>query len=206
VIDAILFDLGNVLIRWDPRNHYRDRFRTEEEMERFLRDVCPLSWNHEMDLGKPFAIAIAERQALYPEWASLIGEWRSGWERMLGGQIDEMVSVLPQLHEQGYGLYALTNWSGETFPIARSRFPWLATFGDIVVSGEEGVGKPDAAAFQLALDRNRLDPVRTVFVDDNATNVRAAEALGFPAVLFASPEQCLTELGRLGVRVNGVTS
>lgn len=201
MIDAILFDLGNVLIRWDPRNHYRERFASTDEMEDFLRDVCPLSWNHEMDLGKPFAAAIAERQLQFPTWSDLIAEWQSGWERMLGGPIDEMVAMLPSLQQNGYRLVALTNWSGETFPIARQRFPWLATFEDIFVSGDEGIGKPDSAAFDLVLRRNRLEAHRTVFIDDNLGNVVAGRSFGLQAVHFQSPAQCLAELERLGVRL-----
>jgi 2-haloacid dehalogenase len=197
---SIIFDLGNVLIRWDPRHHYRSRFDRTEDMEFFLREVCPMAWNHEMDLGKPFAQAIAERQALFPDWAELIAEWQSGWVRMLGGPIDEMVSLLPRLQQAGYGIYALTNWSAETFPVARARFPWLATFADILVSGEEGVGKPDPAAFHLMLTRNGLDASQTVFIDDNLGNVEAAVATGMHAIHFTSPSQCQQALEALGIR------
>jgi 2-haloacid dehalogenase len=197
---SIIFDLGNVLIRWDPRNHYRSRFDRTEDMEFFLNEVCPMAWNHEMDLGKPFAQAIAERQALFPDWAELIAEWQSGWGRMLGGPIDEMVSLLPRLQQAGYGIYALTNWSAETFPVARARFPWLATFADILVSGEEGVGKPDPAVFHLMLTRNALDASQTVFIDDNPGNVEAAVATGMHAIHFTSPSQCRQALEALGVR------
>jgi 2-haloacid dehalogenase len=151
-------------------------------------------------LGKLFAQAIAERHALFPDWAELIAEWQSGWVRMLGGPIDEMVSLLPRLQQAGYGIYALTNWSAETFPVARARFPWLATFADILVSGEEGVGKPDPAAFHLMLTRNGLDASQTVFIDDNLGNVEAAVATGMHAIHFTSPSQCQQALEALGIR------
>ena len=97
MIDSVLFDLGNVLIRWDPRNHYKDRFASSVEMERFLAEITPPAWNHEMDLGKPFAHAIAERTVLHPEYGQLLAEWQSQWERMLGGAIDESVALLAEL-------------------------------------------------------------------------------------------------------------
>ena len=203
MIDTLLFDLGNVLVRWDPRHHYRDRFDTADAMESFLAEVCPPSWNHEMDLGKPFAVAIAERQALFPQHAALIAEWRTGWERMLGGEIDEMVALLPRLEEAGYGLHALTNWSAETFPVARRRFPWLRTFGHITVSGELGLAKPDARIFELALTRADRRPSRVLFIDDSGANVEAAASLGIHAIQFHSPSQCIDALRQDGIRVGG---
>src|SRR5690606_38692784 len=104
-------------------------------MDAFLAEVCPPAWNHEMDLGKPFAVAIAERQALFPEHGPLIAEWGSAWERMLGDEIPATVALLQPLAEAGYALHALTNWSAETFPVARRRYPWLQRFQHIVVSG-----------------------------------------------------------------------
>jgi 2-haloacid dehalogenase len=201
VIQNILFDLGNVLIRWDPRNHYRERFDTEAEMEAFLADVTPGTWNHEMDLGKPFAQAIAERTVLYPEYAALLGEWKSQWERMLGGAIDESVALLDELRAGGYRLAALTNWSAETFPVACARFPFLGWFEDIVVSGVEGVAKPAEEAYRLVMSRTGFEPEHTVFIDDNPPNVVAAAALGFRTIQFASASQCRDQLRELGVRV-----
>ena len=201
MIDAVLFDLGNVLIRWDPRNHYQDRFASSEAMERFLTEIAPGSWNHEMDLGKPFAQAIAERAARHPDHAELLAEWRSQWERMLGGAIDESVALLAELREAGYRVAALTNWSAETFPVARARFPFLDWFEDIVISGVEGIAKPDARMFALALRRTGFTAARTVFIDDNAPNINGARAAGFHTIHFVSPQQCREALRALGVRV-----
>jgi 2-haloacid dehalogenase len=201
MIDALLFDLGNVLIRWDPRNHYRDRFESEAQMEAFLAEVASNAWNHEMDLGKPFAQAIAERSELFPEHAQLLAEWKSGWERMLGGAIDESVALLGELKAGGYRLAALTNWSAETFPVARQRFPFLAWFDDIVISGVEGMAKPDPAMFGLALQRSGFVADRTVFIDDNLPNIIGARAVGLHTVHFTSAAQCRQELRALGVRV-----
>jgi 2-haloacid dehalogenase len=201
MIQNLLFDLGNVLIRWDPRNHYRDRFATEAEMEAFLAEVAPGSWNHEMDMGKPFAQAIAERAVLFPDHADLLSEWKSQWERMLGGAIDESVTLLAELRATGYRVAALTNWSAETYPVARERFPFLGWFDDVVISGVEGIAKPDPRMFALALERTGFEASRTVFIDDNRPNVDAARALGLHTVHFASPAQCREELRALGVRV-----
>jgi len=201
MIESVIFDLGNVLIRWDPRNHYKDRFATVEEMERFLAEITPGAWNHEMDLGKPFAQAIAERTALHPEYGELLGEWKSQWERMLGGAIDESVALLSELREAGYRIAALTNWSAETFPIARARFPFLGWFEEIVISGVERVAKPDPAMFALALARTGFVADRTVFIDDSLPNVEGARAAGMHAVHFSSTARCRDELKALGVRV-----
>ena len=201
MIDTLLFDLGNVLVRWDPRNHYRDRFASTDEMEAFLAEVCPPSWNHEMDLGKPFADAIAERQALIPQHAALIAEWRTGWERMLGGEIEEMVALLPALSHVGYRLHALTNWSAETFPVARRRYSWLRGFQSITVSGEVGLAKPDVRIFELALTRAERRPSQVLFIDDSVANVEAAASLGIHAIPFESPSQCIDALRQAGVTV-----
>ncbi|BCS35578.1 hydrolase [Luteitalea sp. TBR-22] len=202
MIDALLFDLGNVLIRWDPRNHYRDRFASEDEMEAFLAEVAPGSWNHEMDLGKPFAQAIEERTRLYPQHAALLAEWQSEWPRMLGGAIDESVAMLQELREGGYRLAALTNWSAETYPKAQAHFPFLDWFEDVVISGVERLAKPDPAMFALALQRTGFDPTRTVFIDDSLPNVEAGRAAGMHAIRFTDPRQCRADLRALGVRLD----
>ena len=201
MIDAVLFDLGNVLIRWDPRNHYRDRFASEEEMEAWLAEVTPGSWNHEMDRGKPFAQAIAERTVLYPQHAELLGEWKSQWERMLGNPIEDSVTLLAELRAAGYRIAALTNWSAETYPVARERFPFLGWFEDVIISGVEGLAKPEPAIFDIALRRTRFAPERTVFIDDNLPNIDGARAAGLETIHFESPSQCRAELRALGVRI-----
>lgn len=200
-IDAVLFDLGNVLIRWDPRYHYRERFPSEEEMEAWLAEVTPSAWNHEMDRGKPFAQAIAERTVLYPEHAELLGEWKSQWQRMLGDAIDDTVTLLDDLRTHGYRIAALTNWSAETFPVARERFPFLGWFEDVIISGVEGLAKPEPAIFEVALKRTGFVPERTVFIDDNEPNIIAARALGLHTIHFSSADACRNDLRELGVRV-----
>lgn len=200
-IDAVLFDLGNVLIRWDPRYHYRERFASADEMEAWLAEVAPGTWNHEMDRGKPFAEAIAERTALYPQHAELLGEWQTQWERMLGEAIEESVTLLADLRTAGYRVAALTNWSAETFPVARARFPFLGWFEDVIISGVERLAKPEPEIFEIALRRTGFVAETTVFIDDNQPNVTAAASLGMRTILFTNAEACRADLRELGVRV-----
>ena len=199
-IDTVLFDLGNVLIRWDPRNLYRKLFGTDTRaMEHFLEHVCSAEWNHALDAGRPFAEAIPELQHRHPEYAEHIAAWRGRWPEMLGGAIEGTVDLLEELRGRGHRLYALSNWSSETFPHARSTFPFLAWFEHIVISGDVGLAKPDPAIFELAVRHCRLDPARTLFVDDLERNVATARAVGMQATRFTGPAQFREELERYGL-------
>jgi 2-haloacid dehalogenase len=199
-MNAIVFDLGGVLIDWNPRYLYAPLFGADRDaMEDFLARVCAPEWNSEIDAGKPFAQAVSERQRAFPEHTRLIALWRDGWPRMLRAAIDGSVEILAQLHSRGHRLIALSNWSAETFPIARERFDFLGWFEDIVVSGEVGLTKPDPRIFALALERNRLAAERTLFIDDLPANVDAARALGMHAVLFQGPQPLRAELERRGL-------
>ena len=199
-MDAVLFDLGGVLIDWNPRYLYRPHFADNEAaMEHFLTNVCAGDWNHEIDAGKRFADAVAERQRLFPDHAELIALWESGWESMLGDAIAETVAILEELKARGLRLYALTNWSYETFPIARRRFDFLDWFQDIVVSGEVKLAKPDPRIFDLACTRCQLAPGSTVYIDDAPRNVDAARALGFHALHFQEPARLRRELAALNL-------
>jgi len=199
-MNAIVFDLGGVLVDWDPRHLYAPLFGADRTaMEDFLTRVCTPEWNREMDAGKPFAQAIAERQRAFPEHAELIALWKDGWPRMLRQAIAGSVEILAQLRARGYRLAALTNWSAETFPVARARFGFLAWFEDIVVSGEVKLIKPDPRIFELALERNRLDMAQTLFIDDAPVNVQAARELGLAAVLFEGPQALRVELEQRGL-------
>ncbi len=199
-MDAVVFDLGGVLIDWDPRYLYKTLFNGDEAaMERFLETVCPADWNRQMDAGKPFAEAVAERQALFPEHAHLIAQWHSDWEVMLKDAIPDTLQILTELRERDVRLYALTNWSAETFPLARARFPFLEWFEHIVVSGEVKLAKPDPRIFELTLARCQLNPHATVYIDDLAHNVDAARALGMTALHFEQPAQLREDLQALGL-------
>jgi 2-haloacid dehalogenase len=199
-VNTILFDLGAVLIDWNPRYLYRPLFDGDEQaMERFLTEVVPPEWNHEIDAGKSFAAAVAERICEYPEHAKLIALWQRGWEKMLRDQISDSVAVLGELRDKGHRLYALTNWSAETFPIARQRFGFLEWFEDIVVSGEVKLAKPDPRIFRLTIERCRLEPARTLFIDDSPRNVEAGRNAGMHALQYTNSQQLRADLLLLGL-------
>ena len=187
-IRAVLFDLGNVLIRWDRRYLYRTLIADEAELDWFLDNVVTLGWNAQLDAGRTFADAIAELQAEHPDQAQLIAAFRDRWSETLGEPLHDAVALLAALQANGVATYALTNWSAETFPVALGRFPFLDTFGGIVVSGEIALAKPDPAIFEHTLQRFGLEPTTTLFVDDSAANVAAARALGFVVEHFTTAE------------------
>lgn len=181
---AVVFDLGGVLVDWNPRHLYRHLFEDEAEMEGFLADVVSPAWNLEQDRGRPFADGIAELTRAHPDRAHLIEAFWDRWIEMLGEPLHETVALLEQLDAAGVRLFALTNWSAETFAIGASRLPFLDRFEGVIVSGQVKLAKPDPAIFRLLADRYGLDPARTLFVDDMRPNVEAAAALGFRAIQF----------------------
>ena len=201
-IDTIIFDLGGVLIDWNPRYVYRKIFKTEQEIEWFLENVTTPDWNENQDAGYPLHKATEELVAKHPEWEPEIKAYYGRWLEMLGGQIHETVEVLQQLKHTGkYRLYALTNWSAETFPHALERFEFFKLFEGVVVSGEEKMRKPSAEFYKIILDRYRLDPSTTVFIDDSLRNVKGAEAVCITGIHFHNPSQLKEELGRLGIEI-----
>jgi 2-haloacid dehalogenase len=191
---AVVFDLGGVVIDWDPRHLYRKLLADEAAVEEFLATVCTPEWNAELDRGRPFAEGVAELVERHPEHAAAIAAYHERWPEMVAGDIPGTVEVLAELRAAGVPLYALTNWSAETFAITRGRFEFLEWFDGLLVSGEERVTKPDPAIFQLLLDRFGLDPTATVFVDDSEVNVAAARRLGFDAIRFTGHEELRREL------------
>jgi len=197
-VEAVLFDLGKVLLDWSPRYYYERFFTDEHALERFLAEAVSLEWIHEMDRGKPMDQAIAERQRLFPEHADLLARWKQGWPEMLRGEIAGTVAILEELRSRGQRLYALTNFSAETFPIAQRRSPSLRLFADAVVSGEIGLVKPDPRIFALAIERCQLSPARTAYVDDMPVNVDAGRAAGLRALRFTTPERLREDLRALG--------
>ena len=198
MIEAALFDLGKVLLDWDPRYFYARFFEDDAAgLGRFIATIATTSWIHEMDAGKPIAQAIVERQRAHPEYAALIGLWQKGWPVMLRGEIEGTAGVLRDLKARGLRLYALTNISAETWPVAQQRCPTLGLFEDVVVSADVGLIKPDPRIYAYAISRCRLRPAQTVFVDDLAVNVNAAAAAGMHALHFTTPERLRSELETL---------
>ncbi|HEX6979904.1 MAG TPA: HAD family phosphatase [Alphaproteobacteria bacterium] len=196
---TVVFDLGGVLIDWNPRHLYRTRFADEAAMEAFLATVCTQAWNERQDAGRTIAEAEAELIARHPEYADLIRAYYGEFDRMLAGPIAGTVALLEELHGRGTPLFALTNWSAETFHHARRRFGFLACFRAIVVSGEIGMMKPDPCIFRYLTDTYGLCPERCLFIDDNAANVAGARAAGLQAVQFHDPLKLRADLRAYGL-------
>jgi 2-haloacid dehalogenase len=186
---AVVFDLGGVLIDWNPRYLYRKLLDDEAAMERFLAEVCTMDWHHAHDLGVPPEQNARELIAAHPDQAELIWAWSQRSEEMIGGPIDGTVELLRALKAAGVPCYALTNMERETYPLRRERFDFLGWFDGTVVSGFEGAAKPDVRVFELLMDRFGLTPSETVMIDDAPRNVEAARRAGMQAVQFRSPEQ-----------------
>ena len=179
-IDAVLFDLGGVLIDWSPRYLFSRHFPNDDAgLDHFLAEVCPSDWNVSMDAGKPLHVGIAERIALHPQHESMIRRWVDEWPLMMKGPIEGMPAVLDALKRRDLRLYALTNWSADTFPHALERFEFMKSFDDIVVSGRIRMAKPDPAIFRHTIHQCQVAPARTLFIDDSAKNIAAAASLGF---------------------------
>jgi 2-haloacid dehalogenase len=195
----VIFDLGGVLIDWDPRHLYRKLFADQAAMEAFLAEICTPEWNQRQDEGRPFAAGVAELIARHPERREMIEAYQARWPEMLAGALDDTVAILAELKARGQSLYALSNWSAETFPYARERFDFLDWFHGLVISGEEGIAKPSPAIFRLLFRRYSIDPAEAVFIDDVQANVRAARSVGLQALHFTSATALREDLGRLGV-------
>lgn len=196
---AVVFDLGGVLIDWNPRYLYRKLFDDEVAMEAFLADVVSPEWNGQQDSGRTWAEAVEVLSREHPEQRDLIAAYWHRWQETLGDAIAPTVAILEELREAGVRLYALSNWSAETFPVARPRYPFLEWFDGIVISGEEKVAKPDPVIFRHLLDRYGLDPATTVFIDDSEANVRAAAAEGMTSLRFVDAATLREDLRRLGL-------
>lgn len=202
-IDSIIFDLGGVLIDWNPEYVFLDVFKGDrEKMQWFFDTVCTSDWNEQQDAGKSLAEATEERVALFPEYEEWIRMYYGRWEEMLGGAIQGTVDILRSLIAQKkYKVVALTNWSAETFPIAQERFDFLQWFEGIVVSGKEQTRKPFRDIYDITLDRFGIQAEKSVFIDDNLRNIKAADAIGINGIRFTSPSQLSESLKNFDIRV-----
>ena len=198
-VDAVVFDLGGVLIDWNPRHLYRQLFDDEAAMEEFLATICTLEWHVAHDLGQSTAESCAALALEHPEHAAMIRAWADRTEDMVGGAIDETVEILAELRAAGVRCYALSNMEPETFPVRMERFDFLRWFDGHVISGIEGVVKPDPEIFRRLLQRFDLEPARTLFIDDSPVNVEAAKHLGIKAIHYESPAQLRAEIEGLGL-------
>jgi 2-haloacid dehalogenase len=199
LISAVVFDIGGVLLEWDPRNVYREVFDDEAEMERFLSEVCSREWHEDNDRGVPYAESCAALAVRFPEYAMEIHMWGERTEDMIAGPIQGTVAVLAELQAAGVACYGLTNMEAETYPLRYARYEFLRSLAGTVVSSQEGVIKPDPEIFRRLFARFGLVPERTVFVDDVERNIVAARELGMQTVLFSSPEQLRSDLAALGL-------
>jgi 2-haloacid dehalogenase len=199
-VDAVVFDLGGVLLDWNPRYLYRKMFDDEAAMEHFLREVCTMEWHEANDRGVSFQVTCAQLAAEHPEHAEHIWAWGTRTEEMVGGPIAGTVEILRELLAlHRVRVFALTNMESHTYPVRRESYDFLDWFEGTVVSSAEGVIKPDPRIFQLLLGRYGLEASSTLMIDDSARNIAAARALGMPTVLFESPEALRAELEAAGV-------
>ncbi|HUM66560.1 MAG TPA: HAD family phosphatase [Chitinophagaceae bacterium] len=200
-LKAIIFDLGGVLIDWNPRYVFDEKyFESEEKREFFFSNICTSDWNEEQDAGRSIVEATQLLVGQYPEWETAIRDYYGRWTDMLKAPIPETVEIFRQLKQSDrYKLYALTNWQVGLFDIALVRYNFLHWFDGRVVSGEERTRKPFPEFYQRLLNRYDLKPSETIFIDDNARNVKAAEDLGIRSIHFQSPSQLKEKLTEMGI-------
>ncbi|SDP72826.1 HAD family hydrolase [Desulforhopalus singaporensis] len=202
--DTVIFDIGGVLLDWDPRHLYRKLFTDEMEMETFLTDICSPQWNARLEAGLSAAQGVSELTTIYPDHAELITAWDQRSAEFIAGPIEQTVKLVEQLHRTGVELYALTNWSAENFDLVRKRFAFFNCFKTIVVSGEVGLLKPNPEIYQLLLERIDKKPQQCLFIDDNKANVEAADNLGFHTIHFTDALDLRQHLIRDGFGVGSL--
>ncbi len=193
-----VFDIGNVLLRWDPRNLYRQLFEDEAEMEWFLSNVCTSDWNIEQDRGRDWDEAVTLLVKDHPGHEPHIRAFHERWSETVSGIFENNVALLQRLREAGVPNYCITNFSSPKFVLAQERFPFLAGFDGIIVSGDERLLKPDPAIYRLLLDRYRLEASDCVFIDDSKANVEGARTVGMHAIHCLETTDLAAELRRYG--------
>ena len=199
-INTIIFDLGGVLIDWNPSYVFDKLIEDELKRKHFFEKICTPEWNEEQDAGRTIKEANEILIAQHPEWKEYIEAYYSRWEEMLGGPVNETVEILRELKQSGkYKMYALTNWSAELFPIALGKYDFLHWFDGRLVSGEEKMRKPFREFYQLLIDRFNIKKEKAIFIDDNLRNAHAAEDFGLQTIHFKSSSQLKTELQQRGI-------
>jgi len=206
-IDCVVFDVGNVLVRWDPRNLYRRMGYSDADTVSILAEIGLLEINHRvLDAGEPFTATLEALIERFPRHAEFIHAFDERWVELLGGAIPATVAILKALKEAGVPVHAISNYNREKFDIARGLFPFLEVFDELILSGDVRVVKPDPEIFKLLIRRRDLDVRRTVFIDDSADNVATADQLGFATIHFNEATTDLrTELLRLGLPAEAIT-
>ena len=198
-IKAVVFDVGNVLIDWNPRYLYRKIFSTETEVEWFLENICNEEWNLKHDAGQPFSIGINELTSIHPHFSTQIHDWYDRWEEMLGGPLEDTVKILAELKNNQVPLFILSNWSAETYPKAEAIYDFLQWFDGKIISGEIGKIKPDPDIYKLLLETYDLSPRNTVFIDDKFVNVEAAENSGIYGIHFQNATALRNDLAKFNL-------
>ncbi len=197
-VTAAVFDLGGVLIEWDPENLYRKLIPDPDERHEFLTTICTPAWNSEMDAGRSVRESVAALAAAHPDHAALIEAWWTRWTEMLNGETPGTRPLVEAFARSGRPLYALTNWSAETWPLGLRQYPFVEElFDGVVVSGQEQIAKPDPRLFEILNDRYALDPHSTIYVDDSPANVDTAVSLGYIAHLFTTADRLRPWLNQL---------
>jgi 2-haloacid dehalogenase len=200
MIKTIIFDLGGVLIDWNPKHLYRKIIKDEVEIDKFLAEVCTSDWNEEQDAGRSLAEATETLVKEHPEQEQNIRAFYGRWEEMLGGAIEESVEIFKKLKDSGeFKIYALTNWSSETYPIALRHYDFLGWFDGIVVSGDEKMRKPFIEFYNVLFKRYNVNPTETLFIDDNLRNIKAAEKTGMKTIHFTDPKKLNEQLHEQGI-------
>lgn len=199
-IKNIIFDLGGVLIDWNPQYMYKKIFTDTDQCKWFLENICTNDWNEQQDGGRLIKDANKELIEKYPEHKENIEAYYSRWEEMLSGPIEGTVNIFKELKDnKSFNIYALTNWSAETFPRALELYEFLHWFDGRLVSGEENTRKPFKEIYDLILSRFNLTASETVFIDDNLRNIKAAEEVGIKSIHFINPDQLKKELVSLNI-------
>lgn len=197
---ALVFDIGGVLLDWNPRHLYKKFFNGDSEsMERFLAEIGFNEWNTHQDAGRPFSVAVAELKSQHPKWSDLIEAYHTRWEESINGTIEPTIEILGELKEKGYPLFGLSNFSIEKFNLVRPQYEFFDWFEDILLSAEVELVKPDPKIYQALLERIRREPGECILVDDSALNVESACNLGMDGIHFLSPEQLKRELAERGI-------
>ncbi len=191
---TIIFDLGGVLLDWNPRYLYNEIFQEETEMEYFLSEICSPSWNAKMDANRSFEEGISELLPVFPEFAEQIRLYHTRWSDMLRGELSDSVDILRELKEAGFKLAGLSNWPREKYLMIKGQYQFLAWLDPLVISGEVGVAKPDPDIYQILLQKVGVPAGDCIFIDDMPENIRAAARQGFETIHFSSAENLRSEL------------
>tara|TARA_B100000459_G_scaffold147052_1_gene115057 strand:+ start:191 stop:817 length:627 start_codon:yes stop_codon:yes gene_type:complete len=201
-INAYIFDLGKVIVDWDPRYLLHQISQDEDRLKFLVNEVLDLEWFREVDSGYPLSKAIEDRSRMYPEYATEMQVYVDRWPETIRGLFDCTLDIVRELHSAGFPLYVLSNWAGETWARVASDFDFLKYFDDVIISGHVGMAKPDTAIFELARDRFGVTPTTTLFIDDGPKNVEAARAVGFQAVVFETASGLRRDLASLNIAEN----